>query len=450
MSVKAANISLQIKDYPASERAIIWIHQHPTTMKVIQIAALIIAVGLLISLPFIAPLVGLAGVVVLAVVGSLVTIGASCSLPLLDMFIPPYHNMKKHVFKPGKCAGGELYYHGDLPILSLDSKDPYKAGWAQGYLCAEAISKLSMRFKSMRPTLSADALEEIRKTIPDKYLKEMQGIADGYQKRAKKIWPKLSADDVLLLNLIPDSTYLRAENYKHSKERAVACSSLVECDAKKGMVFARNLDWPSFGVAGTYSLVIHRKQEKTVEIGIPGIIGTMTGMNQYGLSVSINSNMIAINNKINGMPMAIYTRACLEQCKNVADVEIFVANNKPLGPYHLTVADEHAAESIHFNTYFSPIIRKCTDQKPLVTLNTSYYDENATSSEERQTIIDRFFKNRKKRPIEKALSLPLVNCAHTTHTIVMEPKTRKFKAAFNNAYTALNPFYTLPTTALFA
>lgn len=120
------------------------------------------------------------------------TIASSAAILALDIFVPPHHDMKTHVFKPGQCEGGKLYYESDVPILSLNSDDPYKAGMTHGYLCGDAISRVTKRFDLVLHTLARqprasqllpELLEGILQEIPERYLDEMKGLLDGYNKR---------------------------------------------------------------------------------------------------------------------------------------------------------------------------------------------------------------------------------------------------------------------------
>ena len=52
----------------------------------------------------------------------------------------------------------------------------------------------------------------------------------------------------------------------------------------------------------------------------------------------------------------------------------------------------------------------------------------------RQRIVNEFLKNRRDRPLEEALALEEVNNDQTIHRVVMEPKTRTLKVAFDDAF----------------
>lgn len=478
MATELRNISLQEprQQLTRLERVGIWIHEHPTTTKVLKVAGLILGVGLLASLPFTAPILGTGIVVGLAITGVLLTLASAVALFALDLIVPPHHDMKNHVYKPKQCDGGRLYYEGDVPVLSLDSDDPFKAGKAHGYLCGEAIDRLSKRFDLVLHTLAKqpranqlpNTLVEMRRVIPAEYLREIEGLVEGYNEwsREQYFWrspKKLTVDDALLFHLIPDSLHFQTGSFERGlevapnrREQAVACSAIIDRDPQNGFIFARNMDWPSFGLAGAYSLVINRKHtnglRSTVEVGVPGFVGTLTGMNDQGVSVAMNV-CSGNTNEIRGMPASLYNRACLERYATAQEVEAFTRNQSPLGAYHLTVADRQQAQSIHFyqGVEDTHLIRRWEEDQPLSTLNCRYGPQpncHMHYSVERQQLIDNFFENRRGQPLEDALSLPFVNNWITTHRVVMEPQTGRFKVAFDNAFAGKTPLHEVPTHKL--
>ncbi len=475
MDIQSRNKFLleQSQDLSRLEKVGIWIHEHPITVKILKVAALILGVGLLLSLQFATLITGV--VVGLTITGILLILASSVALLFLNIIVPPHHDMKNHLYKPGQCDGGKLYYEGDVPILSLDYDDHFKAGKAHGYLCGDAINRLSKRFEFVLHTLDGqpranklpNTLLKMRQLIPPEYLLEMEGLVEGYNQWAnERYWwqtsKKLTVDDVLLFHLIPDSLHFKAEAFEGVRaaavisQHAIACSVIVDRDPQNGFVFARNMDWPSFGLAGAYTLVINRKHHNilhnTIEVGVPGFVGTLTGMNSKSLSVAMN---VCSGNTIdmNGMPASLYNRVCLERCQNVGDVEAFANNNSPLGAYHLTVADRTRAESIHF--YQSPedahLTRHWEEDHPLSTLNCRY-NPNPNSamhhSIERQERIDDFFQHRGDRPLEDVLSLRFVNNWITTHRVVMEPQAMRFRVAFDNAFAGKATLHEVPSQKL--
>jgi Acyl-coenzyme A:6-aminopenicillanic acid acyl-transferase len=477
MSIENNFLHSQSKLASGGESLKVWIYEHPTLTKVARIAGLILGLGLLASLPFTAPLFGIGISVSLALTGIVLTVASAVTLLALDIIISPHHDMKNHLFKPGQCEGGKLYYEGDVPILSLTSDNPFQAGRAHGYLCGPAINQLAKRLnfvlhglaKRPRADQLSRTLLEIRSVTPKEYLREIEGLVDGYNQWVKEqhFWQfakTITVDDVLLLHLLPDSVHFQPGLFERrgaariQNNIAFACSSIVNREPQKGLTFARNMDWPSFGLAGSYSLIIHRKRENglhsTVEVGLPCFVGTLTGMNDKGLSLAMNV-CCGSTQSIRGMPASFYNRACLEKCQTVQEVDEFTQKQAPLGDYHMTVVDPEKAESIHFyqsTNMKNAIHRRWQEGRPLATFNYRYDPEPNVPmhhSNERQKVVDAFFQQRNNRPLEEALALPYVNNWLTTHRVVMEPKTRTFKVAFDNAFAGKRNLHAVPTQKLF-
>lgn len=452
------------------EKMYMWVREHPLAMKVMQVAGLILGIGLIAGAAVASSFFGL-GFITLAIPGVLLTLVSTIALLSLEILVPPHHDMKHHVFKPGQCEGGRLYYEGDVPILSLDTDDPTKAGMAHGYLCGDAINRLFKRFgfvlkilgRQPQKSKMTETIDTLRKVIPEDFLKEIEGLAEGYNKWAKenpkKLPKKLTGDDILLFHLMPEYLHFQTKNFKNKGNLGLACSAIVDIEPEKGVVFARNMDWPSLKLGGKLSLIIHRRATDcrfgTVGVGAPSLIGQVTGMNDQGLALAMNV-CSGKTKKIRGMPSVFYNRTCLEQCRTIQDVEAFTEKQAPLGPYHLTAADEKGAKSIHFyqGDNKSHYLREGQENQPLSTLNCRYSPHKPPYSPrhysiQRQKHIDHFFKHRGGRPLEEVLTLPFVNNFITTHRVVMEPKTRTFKVGFDNAFAGKVPLQEVFVNRLF-
>jgi hypothetical protein len=467
------------------ERLQVWTHNHPTTAKVILVAEIVLGMAMIASIPAF-PIVGIGAVIGLSIAGAVLATSAAITMVALDILAPPHHDMAHHSFKPGQCEGGRLYYEGDIPILSLTSDDPRTVGTAHGYLCGEAISCLVRKFDFVLHTIVGkprakdllQTLAALRRLIPADYLLEMEGLVDGYHRwcNEQHWWTfpkKFTLDEALLMHLLPDSGHLNPQSHEMNVAQpsvataAVACSAIIDQNEDGTMVFARNMDWPSLGVTGTFSMVINRKHSdgrpNTVEVGIPGFIGTLTGMNSHGLSLAMNV-CAGWTPSLTEMPSIFYNRCCLEQCHTVEEVHDFITRHDPVGPYHLTVADATHGTSFHMMQGSSiarvmdkdPLAKKhCIRQwekaHPLITLNCRYDPEPSHHmhySKERQAVLDHFFGHRNGRPLSDVLALPFVNNLITTHRVVMEPAKKRMLVAFDNALAGQAPLHTVPTQQL--
>jgi hypothetical protein len=463
-------LQMQAKNY--AERIGVFVHEHPTTVKVLRVAGLIAGVGLMIASPF-TLLLGLA--VAMGITGGLLTLASAIAFYALDLLAPPHHDMATHVYKEGVYAGGRLFYENDVPILSLDADDPFQAGKAHGYLCGEGISRVTSRFdlvlhryaRQPRAKKLPRTLAEVRNTIKPEHVQEMEGLAVGYNQWAseqKLKWHRpLTVDDVILFHLMPDSLHFRPASVEAGRlvpvreVPVVACTTIVHRNERRELVVARNMDWPSLGVAGAYSVIINRKHanglRSTVEVAVPGMVGTCTGMNDQGLALAMNV-CSGQTDVIGGMPAALYNRDCLERCGSVEEVEQLTQERSPLGPYHLTLADQNGAKSIHF--YQSPagthVVRQWEEHCPLTTLNFKYtpHPEGSVHHDPaRLAELNQFFAQRGGRPLEEALAGPCVNNWISTHRVKMVPQTREFGVAFDNAFAGRVPLHAVPAQRLF-
>ncbi len=447
------------------ETVLRWCHRHPTLNKIIAVAAFILGAALIAATPFI----GAWGIAT-ALTGSVLALASTIALIAFRSIAPSHHDMKTHTFKPARCEGGELYYHGDIPILSIDGTNPFIAGKAQGYLLAEAIQAIKDRFDFALHTVARqprapeipELIAQIKATIPEEYMTEIEGVVAGYNQWASEQsrWsrPKpMTIDEAVLFHLMPDANNLPIKGIVQNPflhEATVACSSLVGRDRQKGIVFGRNMDWPSLDLTGKYTFVKHMKkgERQTVEVSIPGLVGTLTGMNHHGLCAAMNVCPRVQKPTVQGMPAVFYNRRLLETCRDVPAATQFRNQNHPLGPYHLTVADPQTAASFHF--YQATPTRKGT---PLATFNIRIGEKNPVNqhySIERSRMLLDFYRDTtpdmdREQLMEAAVALPKINNYETTHTVVMRPGV-SMKVAFDNAFSGSSPLLDVPIQSLFA
>lgn len=444
-----------------------WCHEHPTFNKIIEVAGMIFGGTLM------AASLTLSSWTFALIGGSLFFISA-IAWKYLEIIAPPRHDMAIHTFSPGRCDGGELYYHGDLPILKIDGRDPRRAGFAQGYLLGEAISQISARFDTALHTClrrpRAQELEPflntVKQTIPENYLREMEGLVEGYNRWVREqsgfFRPKeMALDEAVLFHLMPDSLNLLIEGPFASfllPQETVGCSSFLDLDSERGVVFGRNMDWPSLGLTGKYSFIKHVDcgDNQRVEVSVPGIIGTLTGMNHFGFSLAMNVCPGEKSNQVRGMPALFYNRYCLERCRTVQDMNALT--ERPLCAYHLTVADSENGQSHHF--YQGEQDRRVLNEasRPLATFNRAfggdYIHIDQNHSLLRGQLHSDFYHETdglsRETLMEESLRIPGINNFKTTHTVLMIPQDRQMKVAWDNSFAADSPLHEVPIHLLFS
>lgn len=475
-------------NFSGMEKAAYWIYNHPAIVKTVEISGMCLgAAACLILSPAVFKASKL-GAVACALIGALTAAVTFVAYKVLDIVVAPHHSMETHVFTPAVFKAGRLYYQGNTPILELQSDDPYEAGLAHGYLMGRPLDDLLGQLKFIKRLAGMPEAQQIPKTLQSirekllpEHLRELEGLVAGYKQWSQEHkWSKqeVTVDDLILFHLMPDSLHFRPadveprlkDEQKKPDENPLGCTVVIDQDEKEGMVFGRNMDWPSFGVFGRYSLVINRKYAgqkfSTAEIGMPGFVGTLTGMNEHGFSLAMNV-CSGNSGSVRGVPAAFFNRACLESCQSVQEATDKIGLESPLGSYHLNTADAQGAKSFHFYQGSGNdlhVVREWQAGQPLITTNCKYTSGGRKTahmhcSAEREKIIQDLFDGaaaqvqadalQKAKLVEASLTLPHVNNSITTHTVVMYPQAMKMKAAFDNAYSAKAPLREIDLEPLF-
>lgn len=475
-----------------------WCADHPSVVKALEISGMVFGAASLLLFPVIFKATKL-GALALALAGSVTAAVCYAAYKILDIVVPPHHFMENHVFAPAVYNAGRLYYQGDVPILELQSDDPYEAGVAHGYLLGAPLDDLLQRLamiKRFARMPHADQLPETLKAIREKLLpehvRELEGIVDGFNQWSKENkWFKhdVTVEDLILFHLMPDSIHFSPKEMEAALGgvqndepespglldhvlNVLGCTVVIDRDQEEGMVFGRNMDWPSFGVFGTYTLIINRKytdqKYSTAEIGVPGFVGTLTGMNKHGLTLAMNV-CSGDTDSIRGVPAAFFNRSSLDSCQNVKEVEEKIEKEAPLGSYHLSTADaQGVAKSFHFyqgDEEEEHVVREWKAGQPLITTNCQYTLDEQTAapmhcSAEREKVIKKLFNEaeaevlddslERGKLVEASLSLPFVNNSITAHTVVMYPESKKMKVAFDNIFSASVERHDVDLESLFA
>lgn len=101
---------------------------------------------------------------------------------------------------------------------------------------------------------------------------EMHGIARG---------SGMPYEQILVMNTFPDALLGKRPEAR----------SAFAVRTKKGLLVGRNLDWTNFGIAHRHVVVFilePKEGHRVMSVGWPGIIGAITGMNDAGLTVTLN------------------------------------------------------------------------------------------------------------------------------------------------------------------
>ncbi|MCU0703815.1 MAG: C45 family peptidase [Fimbriiglobus sp.] len=257
-------------------------------------------------------------------------------IALLLLFSAPLLAQPKFDFKEKKHAGGELKYLDGIPVVTVGGT-PTQIGEQLAELvvknAAEPVPVLEQfladnKLKGAMPLLKGQAAK-LKKGIPADYLAEMEAMA------------KHSGHDLGLLVLV---------NTIYDLSSGMGCSTLIaekERSATGGVLFGRLFDWsPTKGLPERTAVVVMKPEKKHAfaMITITPITGVVSGMNDAGLSVTINEIRLRDSKdkaefNWEGTPTLLAFRRVLEECSTVGEAEKLVRDMKRTTAACMTIAD---------------------------------------------------------------------------------------------------------------
>lgn len=143
----------------------------------------------------------------------------------------------------------------------------------------------------------------------------------AYRTEFNQIARRINRENLLAGNTLFD--------IKNEYDIQLACSSIAvlpERSGTGGLLFGRNLDYPSGGYLHNYAMVIVYKptgKRAFAAVSYPGVIGCLTGMNEAGVCVAV-LEVKALKQgttkfTTRGVPYAFCYRRILEECSSVDD-----------------------------------------------------------------------------------------------------------------------------------
>lgn len=143
--------------------------------------------------------------------------------------------------------------------------------------------------------------------------------------------------------------------------------------------FGRNLDFPSFDVADKYStlFIVHPTGRYAfASIGWPGLIGVLTGMNEYGLSIA-NMEVTRTGRLPHAMPYTLLYRTILERCRTTREAIDLLQHTPRQTPNNLMIVDATGDRAVAEISPDGVTIRE-PDAGALVSTNHRRGADNAT------------------------------------------------------------------------
>jgi predicted choloylglycine hydrolase len=225
------------------------------------------------------------------------------------------NTVKSVLYKEAQCDKGKLKVVNGLPVLYLcgTGKDMGKQyGTILKKLLTELASAAKQLFADEQEELMAKSLApQIEKFIPEEYVAEMKAISEA---------AGIDYLTVLIVNALGE----------------MKCSTISvwgERTKDGKILFGRNLDkslLPTISdKIGCVTVYCREGKNSVASVGVTGLIGVYSGMNDKGLSLA---NTTSVNAKqsiaIEGMPPGLLYRYLLENCATVEDAKKELSNLK--------------------------------------------------------------------------------------------------------------------------
>ena len=198
------------------------------------------------------------------------------------------------------------------------------------------------------PEYLAECSEAMLPHIPEEYIEEMQGVAEG---------AGVAYEDVLALHTHADTVHFGKEwgEVKRGGERTPAslCSNFVALggatvDGK--LYHGRNLDWTIKTGVQNHAILLIAEPEGGVPFALlthAGGIGGVTGMNAEGITFGeMTSN--TDDETLDGMPLFLTCRKILDSCISIEEVEEFVTGYPGTTGWNFVCADGEAGDARAF------------------------------------------------------------------------------------------------------
>jgi len=250
-----------------------------------------------------------------------------------------------------RAPTGSAEKRGDITVLRLEGT-PYEMGLQYGKLVPEGIRDAAdvlandMAYSVIFSYAETSGLRDmaLEHSYPD-VLEECRGIARGARQAGVDNFAY--EDCVTAANLLLILEQLSSMN-------PGGCTQFVACEDATSdgtMVHARNMDWGRMQFIIDNPLIIVRRPEGKipwVEIGIPGVLLTLTAMNSEGLTVANNECYCQADRGTEGNSHPQMARQIMQECTSVDEAEAFLRAQDHASAEALVISDGKSGDAAAF------------------------------------------------------------------------------------------------------
>ena len=248
-------------------------------------------------------------------------------------------NIKDLLNQPIKEAGTfnqcKKYKKAGVTVVYLKGT-PYEIGFAHGKLCKDEIINVNKIYWDYYDYLNKQSddkwlplSKDLERFIPEEYINEMKGIADG---------SGIEYDKILFLNTL--TTISMADG----------CFAFAFKDNESKITTVRQID---ISTNSPYSkkmiLYIIRPQQGYGFAALlnPGMVSGETGMNENGITISEN-NILIKQTEWDTIPINHLSRSALQYSESIDDVERLLKKQKIYPARLLFVSSKKSASIFEF------------------------------------------------------------------------------------------------------
>lgn len=367
------------------------------------------------------------------------------TLLVLFLVAPAARAEEPFQYPAGKHGKGELRYLNGLPVLIIEGSAE-ELGAQIGTLALKPAKNFPEQVQDL---LKAWHLEKafpvlIRTTaflgpqFPPDHLKELDAAA-----RAAGV----------------DRNLLIFVNTLFDMQKLWGCSALMiepERSATSGPLFGRNLDFTPFGRVYEYSFVtVYRPRGKHAfaSIGLPGLFGCASGINERGLAVawldvsSVHDGSPAFDPT--GTPLVCCFRRVLEECATVEEAEKLLRSVRRTRSANLAVCDRKGAAVLEL-TPKNVVLRRGTDG---ICSCTNHFRSTLLAEDLQCPRYQALEASRTSAKLALADVVKHLHAANqgpaTMQTMIFEPAALKLHLAFGKGPSSALPLHTLELAPLF-
>jgi len=368
---------------------------------------------------------------------------------LLLLASAPLLAAEPRAFEEAVREGGQLKYVDGVPVLFL-AGEPKQMGRQQAALVMDVARPLADVPRRMAryvggergwpAVLTMCRLHQL-KMLP-RYQAELKAAID-----TARLTPD-EQDALVVVNSIFEFYHVGG------------CSSLVvepERSATGGVIFGRNLDFPSFGHLDRLGLLtVYRPTDRYAfaSVGFPVLGGVISGINEEGLALAVHivgpSADGAPGVNLMGAPLFTTCRRMLEECSTIAEAKKLIAGYRYVAPLLIVACDKRRAVVFEITT--RQIVTReaeshllgCTNHYRSGPLKVPMYCR-------RYRTLEKYWKYRRPLAVDDvAGALRAVGVPRTLQTMIFEPGAMKLHVGIGQGPVLNNRRVTLDLAELFA